>query len=97
MAQLNVHVHENASQYPENLSQHSFWNCNLADYRQRLQANSCDLFGDELGAQLDIIQLNGTSRKFERKAARTDVGLMRMLNEHHDHTTNGSAPKCQHL
>lgn len=50
---------DTASTYPENLGQHNFWNCNLPDYRQRLEEKSEDLFGDEVTAQLEFLQLNG--------------------------------------
>jgi hypothetical protein len=47
----------NASTYPNNLDQHNFWNYNLQDYQRRLDEKSGGLFGDEITAQVEVVQL----------------------------------------
>ena len=95
MAQSISSVH--ADVYPENLGETRYWNCNLPDYRRRLENYNGDLFGDELRAQLELYQLasdTSGSQQFDRKVARTDSGLSLILS---DYTSMRQTARCQHL
>jgi len=95
MAQSNAIVH--ASNYPENLGQHKFWNCSLSDYRQRLDGYSEELFGDDVTARLEYYQLDtntSSSLESQRKVSRTADGLLQQLNGYSAGARR--APKCAH-
>jgi hypothetical protein len=50
-------VMPSASNYPENLGEQTFWNCNLQAYRERLRIESGRLFGNEAIANVGVLEL----------------------------------------
>lgn len=103
---------EHAPNYPESLGQDNYWNCDLTDFKNRLDKQSGELFCDETVAEVEVLQLQTgiTHGKFVifgtmKKCTLTYTDFSRQVVRTHsellgllsENTATTAFPKCQHV